>query len=140
MSVEEKLKDLIIERYHSVREFSRVTDIAYSTIQSMLTRGVTNTNVSTVIKVCQIFGISVDALADGEIATYNYARDPSTVNVTVEINKLKTRLSSAKHIIIDGKEIDIEFVEPIIETIDVGMKLSRHSINKKHNRNEDDNN
>ena len=38
MSVESKLKELILKRYNSIREFTQEIDIPYSTIDSILRR------------------------------------------------------------------------------------------------------
>ena len=67
MSIESKLKDMILERYHSIREFSNTVDMPYTTIDSILKRGIANSSVSNIITICKALQISADALADGEI-------------------------------------------------------------------------
>ncbi len=58
--LEEKIKELIIEKYGSVRQFALKIDIPYTTIDSILKRGIDNSNVSNVIKMCKALGLSVD--------------------------------------------------------------------------------
>lgn len=69
MSIENELKNLILSRYKSVREFSIETNIPYTTIVSVFNRGIGNSSVNTIIKICRALAISVDKLADGEIQT-----------------------------------------------------------------------
>ena len=67
MTVEEKLKNLILVRHKSLREFTSLIDLPNSTMVSILNRGVKNASVGNIIKICNELGISADALADGEI-------------------------------------------------------------------------
>lgn len=67
MTTEEKLKNLIKERYHSVREFAIDIDMPYSTLDSIFKRGIANSSIANVVKICKALHISTDALADGEI-------------------------------------------------------------------------
>lgn len=69
MTREEKLKLLILSRYKSIREFTIAIDIPYTTIDSIFRRGIDNSSVSNIKKICDALNISVDALADGEIKT-----------------------------------------------------------------------
>ena len=72
MLVEEKLKSYILERYKSIREFTISIDMSYSTLDSIFKRGIGNSSLTNVIKVCRGLGISVDDLADGKITPKNY--------------------------------------------------------------------
>ena len=74
MSVEDELKDLIIKRYKSVRQFAVAANIPYGTIVSILSRGVLNSNLQNVIAICEVLGISVDALADNKIIPINKSK------------------------------------------------------------------
>ena len=68
MSVlENEIKQIIVERYGTLAEFSRHSKIAYTTIDSMLKRGIKNANVLNVIKLCDALNISVDKLRHGLI-------------------------------------------------------------------------
>lgn len=58
--LEDKIKELIIEKYGSVRQFALKIDVPYTTIDSILKRGIDNSNVSNVIKMCKALNISID--------------------------------------------------------------------------------
>lgn len=68
--LEQKLKNLIIEKYGSLKKFSEISDIPWSTLDSVLKRGVNNANVSNIIKICKNLDISADKLSNGLIV-YN---------------------------------------------------------------------
>ncbi|MGN1418497.1 MAG: hypothetical protein ACI4W6_04145 [Acutalibacteraceae bacterium] len=67
MSIEEKLKKYILQKYRSIREFSFVSEIPYSTIDNIFKRGVSGTGMSTIMKICDCLGISIDSLSRGLI-------------------------------------------------------------------------
>lgn len=58
--LEEKIKNLIIEKYGSIRQFAIKIDVPYTTIDSILKRGIDNSNVSNVLKMCKALDISID--------------------------------------------------------------------------------
>lgn len=65
--LEDKIKDMIISRYGSLRNFCNKIDVPYSTIDSILKRGIGKANVLNVIKICNALGLSVDSLKHGII-------------------------------------------------------------------------
>ena len=77
--IEQKLKALIIEKYGSVKEFSLAAGLPYTTLDSILKRGVEKANVLNIIKLCNVLNLDVDALAAGYLK-------PKQSNVTVAIS------------------------------------------------------
>ncbi|WP_155488471.1 hypothetical protein [Paraclostridium sordellii] len=67
MTIEEQLKQLILSKYKSLRAFTQEIDVPYSTVDTMLKRGIGGTSVTTVLKVCNSLGIDADALTDDKI-------------------------------------------------------------------------
>lgn len=67
MTVEERLQELILARYRSLREFAMTIDMSPSTLDSMLKRGLDRATIGNVIKVCNALHISIDELANGRI-------------------------------------------------------------------------
>ena len=57
MTTEDKLKELILTRYQSIREFTIVTEIAYSTFDTIMRRGIRHANISNVLKICSVLHI-----------------------------------------------------------------------------------
>lgn len=129
MTLEEKLKNLILTRYKSMREFTQIADIPYTTLDSILKRGVANSSIANIIKICDVLHLSVDALAEGEIVFKYEELEPAPVMEIADIiNDTKAKLSHAEHLVIDGKIVDIELVEPILEALDIGYEMTK----KKH--------
>ncbi|MHB9760185.1 LexA family transcriptional regulator [Streptococcus suis] len=54
---EQELRELIEKKYGSVRQFSISIDMPASTINSILNRGILNSNVDNVLKICTALGI-----------------------------------------------------------------------------------
>lgn len=60
---EQKLREIIEKRYGSVRQFSLKIDMPASTINSILTRGILNSNVDNVLKICTALGIKPEVFS-----------------------------------------------------------------------------
>lgn len=67
--MEEKLKQIIINNYGSVRAFAKKVDIPYTTMDTILKRGVMKANVLNIIKICKKLDIDIESLANGKIKT-----------------------------------------------------------------------
>lgn len=59
MSKTEKLKNIILSRYSSIREFSRIVDIPSTTLTSALDKDIGGMAVDRVIKICEILNINI---------------------------------------------------------------------------------
>lgn len=137
--LEEKIKDLIIEKYGSVRQFALKIDVPYTTIDSILKRGIDNSNVSNVIKMCKALGISVDKSIENNELISNLNFDNATMididSDTIQIPVLGTIKAG----------IAIEAQQDILEYIDIpkswvkggksfyGLKISGDSMYPKYN-------
>lgn len=82
--LEEKLKNLIIDKYGSVRQFSFKIDIPYTTVDSILKRGIDNSNVGNVIKMCKALNISIDNLLDNKEIISNFNNNITNQNDTIK--------------------------------------------------------
>lgn len=100
--LEEKLKKLIIDKYGSVRRFSFKIDIPYTTVDSILKRGIDNSNVGNVIKICKALNISID----------NLLEDKTIVN-----NLVLEEQSNLKPVTLDRDVVKI----PVLGRIPAGM-------------------
>lgn len=66
-NVEIKLKELILSRYGSLSVFCKKIGIPWTTLDSILKRGVENTNIKNLLKITEELEIDVESLARGEI-------------------------------------------------------------------------
>lgn len=66
--IENKIKEMIINRYGSISNFCKKVKLPYTTVDSILKRGLANANVLNVIKMCDELNISIDSLKNGIIS------------------------------------------------------------------------
>lgn len=128
MTIEDELKEYILSRYKSLREFSEVAELPNSTVNTILNRGVSNAKVGNVIQICKSLNISADALADGRIEPkLDYCKPMLDVKDIVDDTKLKL----AHAVTIDGKNVDIEMLEPISDALEIGYELTKKKTTNK---------
>lgn len=73
-NVENELKELILDRYGNLSEFCKKIDLPWTTLDSILKRGVDKANIRNILKITSELGIDVERLASGEIV---YKEDES---------------------------------------------------------------
>lgn len=131
ISIEEKLKELILTQYHSIREFSISAGIANSTLDSIMRRGIQNSNVSNVIKICNALHISVDALAEGKILSVTIVKADTDVSAPIKVENLVKDFKNyllSHDVTLDGVPLTKESINEFIDFIDMGIELvKRHS-------------
>lgn len=65
--LESNLKTLIIDRYGSLKKFTEIIDMPWTTLDSILKRGIANSNITNVLKITRELGLDAERLVDGEI-------------------------------------------------------------------------
>ena len=65
--LEANIKSLIIERYGSLKKFSETIDMPWTTLDSILKRGMANSNITNVLKITRELGLDAEKIVDGEI-------------------------------------------------------------------------
>lgn len=80
--LEQRLKTIMCERFGSVKEFALAAEIPYTTVDSILKRGVGKANVVNIIKICTTLEIDTDALASGIIK-----ERPAQIQVAITMNE-----------------------------------------------------
>jgi len=68
-SITELIKNEIKRQYKSVRKFSEVSGIPYSTLSNALTKGVGGTSYDTVVKICKL--LDIKQTIDSDIVLFN---------------------------------------------------------------------
>lgn len=137
--LEDKLKNLIIDKYGSVRQFSFKIDIPYTTVDSILKRGIDNSNVGNVIKICKALDISIDSLLDGKEIISNLVFDNATkIDITNNIIKIPVLGVIKAGIPIEAQQDIIDYVEiPKKWTLGnknfYGLLISGNSMSPKYN-------
>lgn len=70
--VEYKLRELIIKKYGSLKKFAETVSMPWTTLDSVLKRGINNSNISNVIKICNELNIDCESLYFGDIKPKHY--------------------------------------------------------------------
>lgn len=131
MAPEEKLKELILSRYRSIREFTIAIDMPYTTIDSIFKRGIGNSSVSNVIKICKALRISADELAEGKIASVTDHIIPGDLTEIKDIlSDTKARLIHHDNLTLDGSPVDEKTVDALVQGIDISMELVKRQNNR----------
>ena len=128
VTTEEMLKELILKRYNSIREFTIAIDMPYTTMDSIFRRGIGNSSVSNIIKICKALNISADALADGLIVTnkqHSTTQVTGSYEVSEILNNTKDFLIHSGKITLDGSPINKAGIESIIDAMDVGVEIAK---------------
>ena len=81
MTKEEMLKQYILTKYKSLREFTQKIDMPYSTMTTILRNGINNANVQNIIKICNELEISVDDLEEGRIVPVQKEKPAQAVDL-----------------------------------------------------------
>lgn len=77
MTLEEELKQEILNKYRSVRAFTTAIDIPYSTLDSVFKRGISNAGVETMVKVFTTLGLDLESIQDGHLRPSDIKKAPS---------------------------------------------------------------
>ncbi len=67
--LEAKLKDMIIDRYGSLAKFASEIDMSWTTLDSILKRGILKANIVNVLKITGELGIDTEKLGEGLIVS-----------------------------------------------------------------------
>lgn len=62
MNREQHLRNLILDKYISLRKFSIAADIPYSSLMTILERGVSGASFDTIMKICHALEIDPDEI------------------------------------------------------------------------------
>jgi predicted transcriptional regulator len=125
MTIEDKLKSYILTRYKSILEFSKEANIPYTTVKSILERGIDGAKISSIIKICNTLRISADALGNGEIKLREDIYTKPITEIKIILEETKNKLQHTNHLTIDGKEVDQDSIDSMIEALDIGYEMTK---------------
>jgi transcriptional regulator with XRE-family HTH domain len=65
--IEKELQALITEKFKSVKKFAQEINLPYTTVKSILNRGIENANIQNATKICERLNLEVGELLNGTI-------------------------------------------------------------------------
>ena len=93
MTTEDRLKDYILSNYKSIRSFVATIDLPYTTVDGILKRGIENSSLGNVFKICRALSIDADELANGKIVPVVKDSNSERINM---LNEKFARLDRAQ--------------------------------------------
>lgn len=129
MNVEERLKEMIIKQFGTMKDFTDHIGIPNSTFANILRRGVQNANVVTIIKICQALEISTDDLAEGRIVPL---KRPEATPERIEdiFEEVKQKLLNADNLTINDEQATEAEIMYFVNTLDAALLISKKQKSK----------
>lgn len=129
MTIEDRVKALILEKYETMKDFSKRTGIPQSTLVGILSRGLKNSNAGSVLTIARALGISADELAADRITPVGSetVRKPVT-DVRDLLAFVKVQCTVYNALTIDGEPLTQEDIEIVTASLDIvtGILSKRH--------------
>lgn len=126
MTIEEELKQFIIENFGSITNFCKQIGMSQSTLSTIFKRGIQRTSITKIFAICDGLGISADALAEGKIiAKEDYGKSD------VELDRALRLLTYSYYLGIDKKRLSPEEYEFVKNNLELTIEILR----KKRNEN-----
>jgi DNA-binding Xre family transcriptional regulator len=129
MNTEDRLKNLILSKHRSVREFTQKYDIPYSTMTTIFKRGINNANINNVIKICQALEISTDELIAGRITMVTEYETVPTKIEDIFVN-VKQQLMNTDHLTLNDQPVQECTIKSIINSLDILIEIEKRNINE----------
>ena len=126
MTIEDKLKEYIMTKYSSLREFTQKVDLPYSTMTTILKRGLANSNVLNIIKICKELNISADELAAGKIVPMQH-HTSGTIRIEDVIQNAKQEIINADHLTLNDQHLDPADIKSIINSLDLLLEIEKRN-------------
>ena len=130
MNVEDRLKELIIKKFGTMKHFTDYVGIPNSTFANILRRGIKNANVLTIIKICQALNISTDDLAEGKIVPLKRETAPQT-KIEDIIEETKQKLLNADNLTLNDKPASAADIYSLVNSIEVAVNVWKTQIKNK---------
>ena len=119
MTIEERLKEMIIAKFGNMLAFSQAIGIPNSTLATIMKNGVHKANVGNIIKICQALGISTDDLAHDKIVPRK--NQEGLTDLVMSLTCAKQNTDQYKTVTIDGKPLSGNEINFLIDLVDFGV-------------------
>lgn len=124
MTIEEKLREYILTYYKSIREFTQKANMPYSTMDGILKRGIANSSIGNVLKVCQALGISADELARNKIVPLRKNSSHILISEIPEMIKyVRKNKEEYNDLTIEGEPLSEHELETLLDMNEMTVKL-----------------
>lgn len=108
MSREEFLRTIIEDRYGSLRAFTKNIGMPYTTLVSILKRGIGNTSVDNILKICKYLGIPPESLYEDDVFFHDKSNITLIRNITQLSNENKKLVLDYINFLKNSTHTDLE--------------------------------
>lgn len=133
MTIENRLKELILSRHGSVKSFADACGLPYGTVDTILRRGVNKASITNIIKICKTLKISTDELALGRITAV--ARELPEENRSKEITEIlrnaRNSLDEYSGLTLNGVAMSKEEIDTLLNGIEVTLWIIKNQRNRE---------
>lgn len=124
MTIEEKLREYILTYYKSIREFTQKAEIPYSTMDGVLKRGIANSSISSILKICNALGISADELANNKIVPSANSNKHILISEIPEmLIHMRKNKENYQDLSIDGQPLSEHEFETLLDMNEMTVEL-----------------
>lgn len=121
MTIENQLRELILLKYGSLREFTFNIGLPYSTLSTILKNGIMTANISNVVKICNALSIKIDELVEGRLVENIPGEKLLDVEKIFNQTKINIQYPNVK---INGQKLDKNTQKMLIFSIDLIYQLA----------------
>lgn len=136
MTIEDKLRDLIISKYGSISNFSREIGMANSTLATIMKNGVKKANVTNIIKICKSLEISTDELAKNRIVPVsNDSKNEFKIRELTDIFELyKLNFRNYKRYTVYGYELNRDDADLFLDAMELALEFIKRKKEREKNK------
>ncbi len=113
LTIEEQLKREILDQYRSVRAFTQVIGLPYSTVDNIFKRGINGTAVITVARVFRALGLDMDSIGRSTLRRQGEPSGPPAV-LTEEEQHLEQLADNYRVMNEEGRETLLRLSEDMV--------------------------
>ena len=124
MKLEEVLAEMMVKKSGNVKSFCEASGLKYTTVLSILKRGVLTANIDHIILMCDALGISVDALAEGRIEEKE-KRPAEENDLAIILERICQRVQTDTGLLFDGQPITKWEIGTTKKSIEFALEVMR---------------
>lgn len=125
MTIEEKLKQMIIAEYGSVRQFTMQNDLTYANVDSILRRGIKNATWTSVKNLCKALGISANELAEEKIVLSNDKKGTNDIETMLLL--ARQNADAYKTLTLNDVPLQGNEMETIFDALEIGIEIVKRN-------------
>ena len=126
MTIEEKLKQMIIAEYGSLRQFAIQKNLTYASIDSILRRGIKNATWTNVKNLCKALGISANELADERIVI-SETEKAQTKDIERIMLMKRQNIQHIDDLVLQDEPLTVNELEVLFDALEIGIEIVKRN-------------